>query len=109
MLVRQGRHKGLRIKFIDQQPLLFNNQGAVWNTIQLVNDLDFYPEVLPWIAEKSLTILADSDVHIPTSAQYAPRTRAQSPWFSLAAAIRKGSAKPCWRAAPRLGWGAGVG
>jgi len=43
--------------------------------VELVNDLDFYPEVFPWIAERSLTIFANSDTHIPTSAQYAPRTR----------------------------------
>jgi predicted DNA-binding transcriptional regulator AlpA len=29
VLVRQGRRKGLRIKVVDQQPQLFNNQGAV--------------------------------------------------------------------------------
>jgi predicted site-specific integrase-resolvase len=29
VLVRQGRRKGLRIKVVEQQPDLFNNQGAV--------------------------------------------------------------------------------
>ena len=43
--------------------------------VELVNDRDFYPEVFPWIAERSLTILADSDTHVPTPAQYAPRER----------------------------------
>ncbi|MFN7992447.1 MAG: PHP domain-containing protein [Bryobacteraceae bacterium] len=43
--------------------------------VELVNDLDFYPEVFPWIEQRSLTIMADSDTHVPTSAQYSPRTR----------------------------------
>ncbi len=33
--------------------------------MELVNGRDFYPEAFPWIDEKRLTILADSDAHDP--------------------------------------------
>ncbi len=33
--------------------------------IELVNGQDFYPEAFPWIEEKKLTILANSDAHQP--------------------------------------------
>ncbi len=43
--------------------------------VELVNGLEFYKEAFPWIGEKSLAILADSDVHAPISPGYAPRQR----------------------------------
>jgi 3',5'-nucleoside bisphosphate phosphatase len=33
--------------------------------MELVNGPDFYPEAYPWIAERQLTILANSDAHDP--------------------------------------------
>ncbi len=33
--------------------------------MELVNGRDFYPEAYPWVDEKKLTILADSDAHEP--------------------------------------------
>jgi 3',5'-nucleoside bisphosphate phosphatase len=33
--------------------------------IELVNGQDFYPEAFPWIEERKLSILADSDAHQP--------------------------------------------
>ena len=43
--------------------------------MELVNELTFYPEAYPWIEERKLAILANSDVHPPTSAQFRARTR----------------------------------
>ncbi len=45
-------------------------QGA-----ELVNGLDFYPEAFPWFHQRSLTIFANSDVHVPATAEYSKRTR----------------------------------
>jgi hypothetical protein len=43
--------------------------------MEIVNGKDFYPEAYPWIDERKLTILADSDVHPPIDAVYARRER----------------------------------
>ncbi len=43
--------------------------------MELVNGLTFYPEAYPWIGERKLAILSNSDVHAPTSADYRARTR----------------------------------
>ncbi|HOK47076.1 MAG TPA: PHP domain-containing protein [Bryobacteraceae bacterium] len=43
--------------------------------MELVNGSDFYPEAYPWIAEKSWTILCNSDVHSPMPAVYRGGTR----------------------------------
>jgi len=43
--------------------------------IELVNTTDFYPEVFPWTEERKLAILADSDLHAPSTSDYRPRTR----------------------------------
>jgi 3',5'-nucleoside bisphosphate phosphatase len=46
------------------------------NGMELVNGLTFYSEAYPWIEEKKLTILANSDVHAPIAFEYHdPRTR----------------------------------
>jgi hypothetical protein len=38
--------------------------------MELVNGNSFYPEAYPWIADKSWTILCDSDVHSPMAPEY---------------------------------------
>ncbi|MGE5569191.1 MAG: PHP domain-containing protein [Rhodospirillales bacterium] len=43
--------------------------------MEVVNGSDFYPEAYPWIAEKSWTILCNSDVHSPMPAVYRGGTR----------------------------------
>ncbi len=43
--------------------------------MEIINGLTFYPEAYPWIAEKKLTIMANSDVHAPIAMDYRPRTR----------------------------------
>ena len=39
--------------------------AGLFQGIELVNGPDFYDEAYPWIAERQLTILADSDAHDP--------------------------------------------
>jgi 3',5'-nucleoside bisphosphate phosphatase len=34
--------------------------------MELVNGADFYDEAFPWVAQRRLTILANSDAHVPT-------------------------------------------
>lgn len=79
-------------KVKEQQPFVFwNHPGwrgrAEWypviaaahkdgqiQGVELVNGLSFYDEAYPWVEEKQLAILADSDVHRLIT-DYAPRTR----------------------------------
>ncbi|MGC8794849.1 MAG: Sb-PDE family phosphodiesterase, partial [Bryobacteraceae bacterium] len=44
--------------------------------MELVNGPTFYPEAFPWVEEKKLTILANTDVHGLTAWEYPNRTRA---------------------------------
>jgi hypothetical protein len=39
---------------------------GLFQGMELVNGEDFYPAAYPWIEEKKLTILANSDYHVPT-------------------------------------------
>lgn len=68
-------HPGWKSKPEWFPPIASAYEEHLFQGVELVNGLDFYPEVFPWIAQKSLTIMADSDAHEPTSEQYAPRTR----------------------------------
>jgi 3',5'-nucleoside bisphosphate phosphatase len=43
---------------------------GLFQGVELVNGKDFYPAVYPWIVEKGLAILCNSDIHLPTP----PRT-----------------------------------
>lgn len=43
--------------------------------MELVNGTTFYPEAYPWIEERNLTILANTDVHGLTGVEYPNRTR----------------------------------
>jgi len=43
--------------------------------MELVNGTTFYPEAFPWIEEKKLTIVANTDVHGLTAWEYPNRTR----------------------------------
>ncbi|HEX8985553.1 MAG TPA: PHP domain-containing protein [Bryobacteraceae bacterium] len=53
--------------------------------MELVNGLTFYPEAYPWIAERKLTIISNSDIHAPVSAEYRARTRPITLVFARAA------------------------
>lgn len=50
-------------------------QEKLFQGMELVNGTTFYPEAFPWIEEKGLTILANSDVHGLTAVDYPNRTR----------------------------------
>ncbi len=39
---------------------------GLFQGVELVNGKDFYPAVYPWIVEKALAILCNSDIHQPT-------------------------------------------
>ncbi|MFI5007649.1 MAG: Sb-PDE family phosphodiesterase [Solirubrobacterales bacterium] len=39
---------------------------GLFQGVELANGKDFYPAVYPWIAEKGLAILCNSDLHVPT-------------------------------------------
>ena len=44
--------------------------------MEIVNGPTFYSEALPWVEQRSLTIMANSDVHAPIGMDYSrPRTR----------------------------------
>jgi hypothetical protein len=43
--------------------------------VELVNGRSYYPQVFPWIEEKKLAILGNSDTHAPTLPAYANRGR----------------------------------
>lgn len=43
--------------------------------VELVNGHTFYPEAFPWIEERRLAIIANSDVHSPTYPSYTDRKR----------------------------------
>lgn len=42
------------------------HEAGLFHGMELVNGADFYPEAFPWIEQKRLTILANSDIHEPT-------------------------------------------
>lgn len=51
------------------------HQESLFQGVELVNGLTFYPEVLPLARAKGLTMLANSDVHGPIRTEFAERTR----------------------------------
>jgi hypothetical protein len=46
-------------------PVAKAHDEGLFRGIELVNGPDFHPEAFPWIAERKLTILANSDAHDP--------------------------------------------
>lgn len=51
------------------------HEAKLIHGVELVNGRTFYPEAFPWIEEKRLTIISNSDIHAPISPQYPARTR----------------------------------
>lgn len=45
-------------------------EAGLLNGIEVVNQDEYYPEALKWAKDKELTIMANSDVHNPTSTQF---------------------------------------
>jgi hypothetical protein len=59
-------HPGFRVARAESFPLVaeaFRQQ--LFQGMELVNGPNFYAEAYPWIGEKRLTILANSDAHDP--------------------------------------------
>lgn len=49
--------------------------ARLFNGMELLNGPSFYPEAYPWIEERKLTILANSDAHRPMADSYEKRGR----------------------------------
>jgi hypothetical protein len=61
-------HPGFMLRL---EPAWHPHVEAAWREglfqgMELVNGEDFYPAAYPWIEERKLTILANSDYHVPT-------------------------------------------
>jgi 3',5'-nucleoside bisphosphate phosphatase len=59
-------HPGFRVPRAEWFPAVASAYGhQLFQGIELVNGPNFYPEAYPWIEEKRLTILSNSDAHDP--------------------------------------------
>lgn len=69
-------HPGWRRPKAEWLPLVAGlHEEKLFDGMELVNGTTFYPEAYPWVAEKNLTILANSDIHAPIAREYEERTR----------------------------------
>jgi hypothetical protein len=68
-------------------PIAAAHADGLIQGIELVNGRTVYKEAFPWIAEKKLTILANSDVHRLISIDYAPRERPVTLVFTTSASL----------------------
>jgi hypothetical protein len=57
------------------EPMAAAHDARQLHGVELVNGKSFYPEAHPWIGEKKLSILCNSDVHAPIDANYGRRER----------------------------------
>lgn len=94
-------HPGWRVKKAEWFPLvasLYDSQ--LFHGMELLNGPNFYPEAYPWIEERKLTILANSDMHRPVGGSYEKRACPATLVFAKTAdaeGVRSG------RGAPRRG------
>lgn len=56
-------------------PIAAAHDAGRLHGVEIVNGKSFYPEAYPWIGEKKLSILSNSDVHAPIDADYRRRER----------------------------------
>ncbi len=70
--------------------------------MELINGPTFYPEAFPWVEEKKLTILCNTDVHGLTAWEYPNRTRSITLVFASAATLD--SLKEALLARRTVGW-----
>ena len=56
-------------------PVAAAHEQKLVQGVELVNGLRFYRDAYPWVSQKNLAILANSDAHFPISPDYAPRQR----------------------------------
>ncbi len=70
--------------------------------MELINGPNFYPDAFPWIEEKNLTLVCNTDVHGLTAWEYPNRTRAITLVFASAATLE--SLKEALLARRTVGW-----
>ncbi|MCS7315544.1 MAG: Sb-PDE family phosphodiesterase [Bryobacterales bacterium] len=70
--------------------------------LELINGPVFYPEAFPWIEEKNLTLICNTDVHGLTAWEYPNRTRAITLVFAAAATLD--AVKEALMARRTVGW-----
>lgn len=59
-------HPGFRVEKAEWFPAIAEaHEQKLFQGVELVNGPNFYPEVFPWIEQKRLTILSNSDAHDP--------------------------------------------
>ena len=81
-------HPGWKGKAEWYLPIDAAHKDGMIQGIELLNGLDFYAEAYPWVEEKNLAILANSDVHRPIGMDYAPRTRPVTLVFARTADLK---------------------
>jgi|WetSurMetagenome_2_1015567.scaffolds.fasta_scaffold168556_2 3',5'-nucleoside bisphosphate phosphatase len=57
-----------KVEWFKQQKELYEN--GLLDGIEIVNERDYYPDAFRWCKEKNLTILGNSDIHLPTGYFY---------------------------------------
>lgn len=70
--------------------------------MELVNGTTFYPEAFPWVEEKKLTVVCNTDVHGLTAWEYPNRTRSITLAFVKARTLE--SLKEALRARRTVAW-----
>jgi hypothetical protein len=80
-------HPGWRDPIAWFPPIAAAHADGLIQGIELVNGRTFYEEAFPWIREKNLAILANSDVHGLISFDYAPRERPLTLVFAASASL----------------------
>ena len=69
-------HPGWRRPKAEWLPLVNGYyEEKLFQGMELINGTTFYPHAFPWVEEKGLTILANTDVHGLTAWEYPNRTR----------------------------------
>jgi hypothetical protein len=80
-------HPGWRDPIAWFPPIAAAHADGLIQGIELVNGRTFYEEAFPWIREKNLAILANSDVHRLISLDYGPRERPLTLVFATSASL----------------------
>lgn len=75
---------------------------GLFQGMELINGPVFYPDAFPWIEEKNLTLICNSDVHGLTAWEYPNRTRSITLAFATAATLD--SLKEALLARRTVGW-----
>lgn len=60
-------------RWYDEHTFLYENK--LISGIEVVNSIEYYPEVLEWCLQKDLTILGNSDIHNPINFDYGNNRR----------------------------------